>query len=333
VGAVISVIIPARDCEAVIGPCLDSLASQTLRPDEVIVVNDGSSDRTVEVVSDGYPWARLISLDESRGFTGACLAGFRETKGDWIAILNSDAEARPDWLKEVMAAAESDPMVGMVASRVLMADPTETIDSLGLMIRRSGMAYLRRHRERERPEEDSPDCEEVFGPAGSAALYRRAMLDETGFFEEDFFIYYEDVDLAFRARWMGWKCLLANRGRVIHHHSHTMGRAKSDKRYLLQRNRIRTMIRNWPNSWLLLFSPLVIAYDLGSIVLAIFEGSGAASIRARVDALKAMTGDLEARRKLMGAAGSRHDEIRRWLKTDHLPFEKKACSYGEDGDD
>lgn len=321
-GTVISVVIPAKDCESVIGACLDSMAAQTRPPQEVIVINDGSSDRTGQVVGGEYPEVRLINLEQSQGFTGACLKGFNEAKGEWVAVLNSDTEAHPDWLREMVAAAEFDPRVGMVASRVLLADPPGTIDSLGLEIKKSGMAFLRDHDQLERHDETRPRLEQVFGPAGSAAMYRRALLEEVGFFEDDFFIYYEDVDLAYRARWRGWKCLLANRARVVHRHSYTMDRARSGKRYLLQRNRLRTIIRNWPVSWLLGYFPFIAAYDLASMALALAKGQPLAAAKARVDVLKALPRDLEKRREIMASRKINPGDMKKWLLNNYFQVDK-----------
>jgi len=315
----ISVLIPARNCEAVIGPCLEAIKAQVLAPEEVIVINDASTDRTAEIVTERYSWARLISLPQNAGFTAAALEGYRISRGDWIAMLNADTEVHPAWLQEMMAAAQWDGKAGMIASRVLLADPAGTIDSLGIIVKRSGLAFLRGHGQADRPDEALPEVEEVFGPAGSAFLLKREMLDQTGFFEPDFFIYYDEVDLAFRCRLMGWKCLLANRSRVIHLHSYTYGRESAAKRYHLQRNRLRTLVRNWPTAWLATYFPMIVAYDLASIVLAWSEGNFRAPFKARWDFIKALPRDLEARRKNFLSMPTDAKALKQWLKREHLP--------------
>ncbi len=317
--ALISVIVPARDAEAVIGPCLDSLLIQTRPADEIIVVDDGSTGRTAEKVRAGYPTVRLVSLPQSLGFAGACVAGLAKASGQWIAVVNSDVEALPSWLDELMRAAAHGPRVGMIASRVLLADPPGVVDSLGLAIRKSGMALLRGRGGPDRPDESLPRFEQVFGPAGSAALYKKEMLDRVGFFAPDFENYYEDVDLAFRARWKGWTCVLANRARVVHRHSYTMDRIGINKRYFLQKNRLRVMARNWPLSWLLLYSPLAAAYDLASIALAVSEGNVTGPLRARLDLLRSLPRDLAARRAIMTPDQLPPEPLKKWLSIDHAP--------------
>jgi hypothetical protein len=324
----ISAIIPARDAEPVIGPCLESLLGQTRRPDQVIVVNDGSTDATAERVR-AFPEVRLVSLDPGVGFAGACNAGLKEATGQWLALLNADVEVHPGWLEEMMEAAALGPRVGMVASRVLLAEPAGAVDSLGLTIKRSGMAFLRAHLAPDRPDDSAPRFEEVFGPAGSAALYRREMLDQVGFFPDDFGIYYEDVDLAFRARWKGFRCALANRARVLHRHSYTMNRMKPAKRYFLQRNRWRVMVRNWPLSWLLIYSPLIAVYDLASIALAFSEGNLAGPFKARLDLIRSLSRDLASRRGTMRSSGLTASSLKKWLAIDHAPVSERGP--GEEG--
>ncbi len=313
--SMISVIIPARDCEDVIEACLQSLSAQTLQPLEVIVVDDASTDRTRELVSERFPWVKLVARDERGGYSGACASGFEEAEGDWIAVLNADTEADKDWIKELDAASNLDESTGMIASLVL-SPGNEKIDSAGLGMSKTGMAMLRGHGHTVESLGAAPRAEEVFGPAGSAAMYRRDMLDETGFFEPDYVIYYEDVDLAFRGRWMGWKCVLAKRARVVHAHSHTMKRHGDEKRRLLQRNRLRTMVRNWPASWLLFYMPGAIIFDLLSIAGAFYQGSFLAPLRARLDFLKKLRRDLRERRRIMETGKASPAAVKPWLGKD-----------------
>lgn len=317
----ISVIIPARDCEEVIGSCLQSLADQSLAPEEVIVVDDGSKDKTVEKIRIDFPWARIKTLEGNAGFAGACSAGLGEARGDLIAVLNADATAHADWLQELETAARLDTGIGMVASRVLLDSPENVIDSKGIRINRGGMALLRGHGQKEPAAgEDVNRVEQVFGPAGSAAMYKREMLEQVGFFEPDYFAYYEDVDLAFRARWAGWKCVLANLARAVHRHSYTMDRVGINKRYWLHKNRLRTILRNYPLSWYVSCLPHLVAYNLGGLAVAARNGELLDAMRARKDFVAGLGRDLAARRKILGTARARPSEVRRWLDLDSEPF-------------
>lgn len=310
----ISVIIPCRDNAAVIADCLAALFQQTLPPAEVIVVDGGSQDNTAEIVRSQFPRAKLIQLPQSRGFAGACNAGYEASAGRWIAVINSDAVAHPDWLAQMAAATTGDPRVGMVASRVLLATPAGTVDSLGIELTRGGLALLRGRGQMDRPDESRPEFEEVFGPAGSAAMYARGMIEETDFFAPDFFAYYEDADLAFRGRWRGWTCLLANRARVVHQHSYTADRLGLKKRYYLHSNRLRVIIRNWPTGWIVRYLPFILGASLLGFGAAIADGQFLAAIGARLRTLRALRQDLKARRGIMNSRRGIDEEMRGWLK-------------------
>jgi len=311
----ISVIVPCRDSREILPECLQSLVDQTLAPAELIVVDDASKDGSAALVRERFPEARLIELEQSAGFAGACVAGFEAAAGDWIALINSDAVAHPDWLGEMAAAAELDAGASMIASRVLLAEPEGTVDSLGIKLKRGGMAVLCGHGEPDQPDHALPQSVEVFAPAGSAAMFRRDLLEAVGFFEPGFFIYYEEVDLGLRARWHGAKCLLANRARVIHRHSYVANRLNLDKRRLLIRNRIRVLVRNWPASWLVKDLPWITAYGLAGAGRAFLEGNFAAPFLARLEVLKSLSLDLAAREKTLAANATRSRELRAWLRS------------------
>src|SRR5207302_6137129 len=137
---------------------------------------------------------------------------------------------------------ESRPDVGLCASQVRLLG-REELDSAGMLICADGSSKQRGHG---RATRQYSQREEVLAPSGSAALYRRAMLDEIGGFDEDFFLYCEDTDLGLRARWAGWKCLYAPQAIVDHAYSSTAGRASSLKAYYVERNRLFLTVKNFP---------------------------------------------------------------------------------------
>lgn len=291
----ISVIVPNRDGAGVIGPCLRSVLAQTWPDFELIVVDDGSADGSADLIARDFPSASLIRMPAPAGFAGACNAGLAKARGEWIAALNSDTEADPEWLARAVAAAGDDPSVTMIACRVLSGDG-KTVDSLGLMLTRGGLSMLVDHGLPDAAADHAAPPYEVFGPAGSAALYRRAALDAAGFFAPELFAYYEDTELAWRLRAAGGRCLLAPGAVVRHRHSHTVGRVGLDKRYYLQRNRLRTVARNWPAGLILKNLPRLLAVDLASVGVAVMEGRPLSAARARLDFLRALPSDLRGRR-------------------------------------
>ncbi len=229
--------------------CLDSLRAQTCTDFEVIVVDNGSRDGSVELLAASYPWVRVVSLDENTGFAGGNNAGFAIARGSYVVTLNNDTRVEPDWLAELMAPAQADPAVGMVASRICSWDDPEVLDSLGVAICRDGMSRGSRRRQRF-SDLSLEKVEEIFIPSACAALYRRKMLDQIGCFDEDFFAYCEDTDMGLRGRVAGWSALLARDAVVYHRYSSSGGVFSPFKLYLVERNHYWAAIKSLPLSML-----------------------------------------------------------------------------------
>lgn len=190
----------------------------------------------------GQSGATILENERNAGFGGAINQAFRHSRGRYLATLNDDAVAHPGWLAALLEAIERRPDVGMCASQVRLFGE-EQLDSAGMMMARDGSSKQRGHL---RPPESFPVEEEVLFPSGSAAMYRRSMLEQIGLFDEEFFLYCEDTDLGLRARWAGWRCLYVPQAVVEHHYSHSAGRASPLKAYLVERNRLFVMAKNFP---------------------------------------------------------------------------------------
>jgi GT2 family glycosyltransferase len=258
-----SIIIPNLDGSRHLPALFDHLAAQTLSDFEVLFVDNGSTDDSVEVTLAA---ARRLDLDlhiirnaQNRGFAPACNQGLRAAHAPWLVLLNNDTRPEPGWLEQLLAAPEGEPEVGMVASKLLRAANPTLIDSAGIAVDWAGIIWVRQGGQPDTPGDTTPL--EVFGPSGGAALYSRAMLDQIGRLDDDFFAYLEDVDLAWRARLAGWRCLLQPQARVLHAHSATLGDASPRKRFLLARNKVWLLIKNYPNPWLTANLPRVLLYD------------------------------------------------------------------------
>lgn len=219
----VSVIIPNWNGAAHLPVCLDSLRAQTVRDFEIIVADNASADDSRELLTRQYPEVRLLALDRNYGFTGACNAGLRVAAGQILVLLNNDTQAEPDWLQEIVAAFARRPEVGMVASKMLLFDRRDTLHSAGDLYRVDGTPANRGVWQQDGPEYAQEAY--VFSACGGAAAYRRAMLDEIGLLDEDFFFSCEDLDLAWRAQLAGWRCLYAPRAVVYHKLSATGGGA------------------------------------------------------------------------------------------------------------
>lgn len=202
---------------------------------------------------------RVVRNETNRGFSPACNQGIAAASGHWLVMLNNDTRPEPQWLEMLVNTAISAPDVGMVASKMLRAAHPEQIDSAGIAVDWMGIIWDWRGGQLDQANEI--EVKEVFGPCGGAALYSRAMLDEIGAFDEDFFAYMEDVDLAWRARLAGWRCLLQPQARVLHDHSATLGHTSPRKRFLLGRNKVWLLVKNYPDPWFTRYLPLLLAYD------------------------------------------------------------------------
>ncbi|MFQ6059195.1 MAG: glycosyltransferase family 2 protein [Anaerolineae bacterium] len=266
--------------------CLSSVMAQTYPDFEVVLVDNGSTDGSTEFVARRFPQVRIIRHDENLGFAAGNNAAIRATRSLYIATLNNDARAEPAWLAELVEAMESDAQVGMCASKMLYAHRPEVIDSAGLSPDVAGIAWNRRWGERDRGDDAGPM--EVFGACAGAALYRRAMLDQIGLFDEDFFAYLEDADLAWRARLAGWKCLYVPTAVAHHVHSATGGVGSPFKNYLLGRNKIWTIVKNYPGPQLFCYLPLIVAYDLAAVAYGLLVRGDMSPLRGRLAALHAL---------------------------------------------
>jgi len=239
------VVIPTLAADSRLEECVESLEHQTRRDFEVIIV-DNSGGGLVRRNGAGRG-ARVIENSRNAGFGAAVNQGFQASAAPFLATLNDDAVAHPDWLDALLRAIQRRPDAGMCASQVRFFGE-HRLDSAGMLMARDGSSKQRGHG---RPPEDFPVPEETLFPSGSAALYRRAMLDSIGFFDDRFFLYCEDTDLGLRARWGGWKCLYEPLAMVEHHYSHSAGGTSPIKAYYVERNRLFVLVKNFPAGMLL----------------------------------------------------------------------------------
>ncbi len=241
--------------------CFDSLNKQTYKDFKVVLLDNGSEDDSVKFVEENYPKTELIKLKENRGFAEGNNVAIREVMKSknikYVLLLNNDTEVVPDWIKELVKTAEKDDEVGMCASKmVIMSDP-KIINGTGDVPFRDGIAISRGRNTKDTGLYSSE--EEVFGPCAGAALYKREMLEEVrigdDYFDSDFFAYFEDVDLAWRCRLAGWKCVYNPEALVHHAVSGTAGFRSPFQVYHTERNRIWLVWKNFT------FKNLIFSYS------------------------------------------------------------------------
>jgi GT2 family glycosyltransferase len=239
-GAVIpkvTVVVPTLNAGASLAECIESLRKQSLRDFEVMVV-DNSGKQLVQ--PDNF--VKVIPNNTNVGFGAAINQAFHLSRSPYLATLNDDATAHPLWLESLFSAIDSRPDIGMCASQVRLAGDGR-LDSAGMLLCADGSSKQRGHLD---PPENHTKLREALCPSGSAALYRREMLEEIGLFDESFFLYCEDTDLGLRARWAGWECLYVPDAVVEHRYSHSAGRASALKAFYVERNRLFLIAKNFP---------------------------------------------------------------------------------------
>jgi GT2 family glycosyltransferase len=251
-----SVIVPSFNGAHLLPDCLDSLARQSYARLEVIVADGASTDDTRGLLACAYPDVRLLRLRRNAGFAGNVNAGLRAARGDVLCLINNDAWAEPDWVEACVDTLYAHPGMGAVASKVLFADG-RTINSAGDLFCRDGAA-----RQRGAGQPDGPEwnrLEPVFGAMGGAATYRRAMLADVGLLDDAFFMYLEDVDLAFRAQLRGWACLYQPLARVYHRGSASGGGRLAS--FYNGRNLIRLLAKDLPVGLVPRMLPAILRYQ------------------------------------------------------------------------
>lgn len=225
--------------------CLDSLAAQIFKDFEVVLVDNGSRDGSAAFVRASYPWVKVVLLSENTGFAEGNNVAAANAAGDYLVTLNNDTWVDPGWLQALVSVAESHPSAGMVGSRICTYADPELLDSLGVRICPDGMTRgaLRGARFADL---GCRAVEPILLPSACAALYKRAMVAETGFFDSDFFAYCEDTDLGLRGRLAGWGAVLATEAVVLHKYSQTGGEISSLKLRLVERNHYWVALKSFP---------------------------------------------------------------------------------------
>jgi len=270
-----------------LGPCLRSIESAARRASvelELVVVDNASTDGSVELVRRDHPAATLVEMRENIGFGGGVNAGLAASTGDWVLLLNNDATLDPEALRHLLAAATGRD-VGAVAAQMRFAADRTLVNSAGLGVDVLGIAF---DRLLGAPADgaEAQEATEVFGASAGAALYRRAMLDGLGGFDERFFVYLEDVDIAWRARIAGWRTLYEPRALAWHHHAATARHGSPFKYFHVGRNRVRMLARNADRRHLLRHGAAMLGYDLAYVAYVAATDRTLAPARGRVHGLR-----------------------------------------------
>lgn len=294
----ISVIIVTYNSEDTILACLESLTRQSRKDFEIILVDSNSKDNTKSLI-EGFKReacrpVKTIYLAYNGGFCHGNNIALKNASGRYIALLNPDARAEDNWLEELVKGVEGDGNVGICASKILTWG-SERIDSAGDVILTNFRAFKR---EAEDPRMYG-EQELVFAACAAGALYKKEMIDEIGFFDEDFFIQCDDTDLSFRAQLGGWKVLYVPSAVVYHKVSSSIGKTSDIGVYYSQRNMEFLRVKNIPASVFLRYIPQVIAGFIADFLyFGIKHMKWRVFIKAKVDAVRMLPVMLEKRRQI-----------------------------------
>jgi len=319
VPATVSAIVVNYNGRQFVQDCLQSLLSQSWPVNEVIVVDNASTDGSLQQIQDSFPTVKAVALEKNFGFPAACNRGIQKASSDLIAILNNDVILERQWLQSLLA--EVEPPWSSWASRIVFAADPERIDSAGDGMAVVGAAYKIGHGDHV---EKHTTSREVFGPCAAAALYRRSLLDALNGFDEDFFLIYEDADLNMRARLQGFRCRYVSDA-VVHHMVNTSIRTFSHSYvYYGHRNSEYLFWKNMPARLLMCYLPERLLFNLLSFFYFLLKGRGSSFLKAKLDVIRAHAEVRRKRRFVQQGRKLGTRELRALLDRNWLRYRRKA---------
>jgi GT2 family glycosyltransferase len=277
------------------------LRRQTFRDFETVLVDNGSVDDSAAFVRDSYPEIRVVELGENRGFAGGVNAGIRVARGDYIALLNNDTEVDDAWLYRLSAAIEENPDVFFFASKLVNYYSRDLVDSAG-----DGMNLWRgpyKIGEKE-PVGNYRERRYIFGACGGGGCYKRELFDRIGLFDEEFFAYFEDIDLSFRANWAGFRCLFVPDAVIYHKVGGTSDKSAKSRDFfdiLRRRNFVFMVMKNYPAALLWRYLPGILCIHLLKFLYFLAKGRVRVAFRTQVEICKGAPGMLGKRRAIMAS--------------------------------
>lgn len=314
--------------------CLDSLLAQTYDNCEIILVDNHSTDGSLELIQNKYGLDKIIPLDQNRGYAEANNIGYAHAAGDYIALINNDAVLDRHWLEKAVAVFESKggENVGSVATKNIHYHQRGIIDTAGVEFLGFGAGWDYKGLAADSPKVNRR--KEVFGAVATAALYRKAVLDRVGLFDPCYFIYFEDTDLAFRLRLFGYPCVYEPEAVCFHHGG--VKREKSSPYYIRygRRNIEFLFVKNMQGRLFVRYCLAHWAYEFCLFLFFLMTGKGVSFLKAKLDFLKNLGYLVEERKKLKRNLIAKkryakiHEVERRFLRPRHALRDKlrKAVS-------
>ncbi len=314
--ATLSVVIPTWNGKERARRCVDDLLAQTRPPSEIIVVDDGSDDGTVDLFVERYPQLTVVAMTENRGFCAAVNVGIGEARGDYIMLLNNDMTMAPDCLEHLYAALEPKTVAGPL---VLFESKRKTVYAAGDRLLPNGRPESIGFREH--LSQAAKHLREPTGITAGAAIYPRALFEEAGLFDETFVAYFDDMDMSLRARWLGYTMRIVPRARAFHEGAASLEDRRWWRTRQCQRNHLLLVLKHFPLRLLLRHLPAILVEHararfrtLGAVrcdrglVRAIGE-----VMKAEAEGLSNLPHALRERRRIRSTAVLKPKAFSEWL--------------------
>lgn len=294
----VSLVLVSWNSSAQLEELFSALAKQTISDFEIVTIDNGSTDESLQVAALHKERFQLVTkqLPANLGFATANNIGVRLARGEWIILLNADAYPEPNWLENLLRVAEENPDYNFFSSRQIQYLAPHLLDGAGDEYHVSGLAWRRFYNHKSA--QYGLAQEEVFGACAAAAMYRREDFLKVGGFDEDYFSYFEDVDLSIRLRLAGGRCLYVPDAVVHHVGSASTGKLSDFVVYYGHRNLVWTYFKNMPGWLFWIYLPLHLAMNLFFTISFLFKGKGSAILKAKWDALRGIPAMLRKRRKI-----------------------------------
>ncbi len=259
-GKLCSVVIPNWNGIDYLKICLPSLKKQTYQNLEIIIIDNGSTDQSIQYITKNYKDILLIKLDKNYGFVKAVNLGIKKAQGEYLLLLNNDTEVDKDCIQRLVKVAQSNSQVGFVAPKLLNFYNRHQIDSAGDMINIVGHANSIGGGQKDSKKYSKASS--VFLATAGGSLFKKQLFDEVGLLDEDYFIYFEDVDLCLRAQLKGFSGWYEPSAKVYHVNKGTMSKRSKQAEYLRFRNMTMTLLKNFPTKVLMLNLPKIVMVNL-----------------------------------------------------------------------
>ena len=295
----ISVIVPNWNGIKFIGMCLDSLARSDFDSYEVIVVDNGSVDGSREMIEEKYPDVRLIKNRENMGFAIACNQGIKAATGTYISLLNNDIEVESSWLSKLYDGMERHPECGMGTTKMMFLDQRDVFYNTGDQFHAWSVGGGRGQGEKDVGQYDEEDY--VFGACAGAGIYRRDFFEQVGIFDEDFFIFAEDVDINMRGQLQGFKCIYLPEAKVYHIGTATVGLYSDRYIFLCKRNDIFVLIRNYSLRMYFRYLWTILKHQFNDIKYFTDRGQGLVLFKSKLDVFKMLPPMLSRRFRIQSS--------------------------------